>query len=51
MPDLGKYATEVLGSYAAALALLAVLVLITLYRGRAARRALTEVENRQAKNG
>ena len=51
MPDLGKYATAVLGSYAAALALLALLVAVTLYRGRAARRALAEIEERRRKDG
>lgn len=51
MPDLGKYATAVLSSYAAAIALLVLLVLITLYRGRKARRDLQQIEDRQVKNG
>jgi len=51
MPDLGKYADAVLSSYAATLLLLAVLVLMTLKRGRKARRALEEIESKRAKNG
>jgi len=44
MPDLGKYAVEVLSAYAASLALLVGLVLLTLRKGRAARAALENVE-------
>ena len=43
MPDLGKYAIEVLSAYAASLTLLAALIYLTLRRGRAARRALAEI--------
>ena len=49
MPDLGKYAGTVLGAYAAALVLLAVLVAVTLWQGAKARRALAAVEARQSK--
>ena len=51
MPDLGKYAEAVLSSYAVSLVLLALLVAVTLHRGRKARRALEEVERRQGRNG
>lgn len=51
MPDLGKYAGTVLSSYAATLALLFLLVLITLYQGRKARRALEEIEKRRRPDG
>ena len=44
MPDLGKYAAEVLSAYAVSLLLLAALIGLTLWRGRAARRALEETE-------
>jgi heme exporter protein D len=47
MPDLGKYAVAVLGSYGATILLLAVLVGVSLRRGARMRRALQEVEARQ----
>ncbi|MDR0810554.1 MAG: heme exporter protein CcmD [Gemmobacter sp.] len=46
MPDLGKYAVPVLGSYAAALGLLGVLVALSVWRFRRMRQALTEAEGR-----
>lgn len=49
MPDLGKYAGAVLGSYAATAVLLAGLVALTLWRAARVRRALAEVEARQGK--
>jgi heme exporter protein D len=51
MPELGKYAVEVLSAYAASLALLAALVVLTLRRGRAARAALQEIEREVKRNG
>lgn len=45
MPELGKYAIEVMSAYAASLALLGVLVVVTLRRGKAAKAALTRAEN------
>lgn len=51
MPDLGKYSEAVLSSYAATLLLLALLVLITLHKGRKARRALNEIERKRETNG
>ncbi|MEM6890220.1 MAG: heme exporter protein CcmD [Pseudomonadota bacterium] len=51
MPDLGKYAISVLSAYAASLTMLAVLVLVTLRQGRAARRALSGVESERGKDG
>ena len=47
MPDLGKYAVAVLASYGATIALLAVLIGQSLWRGARLRRALREVEARQ----
>lgn len=47
MPDLGKYAFAVLGSYAIGLGLIAVLIGLTLWRGARVRAALREVEARQ----
>jgi heme exporter protein D len=49
MPDLGKYAFAVLGSYAATIALLAGLVALTLWQRARARRLLEEVEARVEK--
>jgi len=51
MPDLGKYATEVLSAYGVSLILLAALVVWTLVRGRAARMALAEIERERGKDG
>jgi heme exporter protein D len=47
MVDLGKYAVPVLGSYAATILLLVVLVAVTLWRGARVRRALALVEARR----
>ena len=44
MPDLGKYAAEVLGAYAATISILAVLVLISWSQSRKMRRALEAAE-------
>ena len=44
MPDLGKYAFAVLGSYAAGLALLAILVIWMVLRNPAARKRLEQIE-------
>jgi len=46
MPELGKYAGAVLGSYAASIALIVVLVGWSLWRAAKVRRALAEVEAR-----
>lgn len=51
MPELGKYATEVLSAYAVSLLLLAVLVLWTLRRGRAARATLEAAERETGRHG
>lgn len=44
MPDLGKYAFAVLGSYAAGLALLAILAIWIVMRNTAARKRLEQIE-------
>ena len=44
MPDLGKYAFAVLGSYAAGLALLTILVIWMVLRNTAARKRLEQIE-------
>ena len=49
MPELGKYAGAVLGSYLATAALIAVLVGLTLWQSARMTRALAEVEARQGK--
>ena len=51
MPDLGKYAVEVLPAYAASLLLLAALILLTLRRGRAARAELQQIEAEAKQDG
>ena len=44
MPDLGKYAVEVLSAYAASLVLLAGLVVAVVVRSRAVKRRLEAAE-------
>ncbi|MFV0335425.1 MAG: heme exporter protein CcmD [Tropicimonas sp.] len=44
MPDLGKYAAEVLSAYAVTIALMVTLLAISLRRSARTRRALREVE-------
>ena len=51
MPDLGKYAVEVMSAYGVSLALLAGLVSVTLRRGRAARARLAEAEEEAKRDG
>ncbi|TCM84739.1 heme exporter protein CcmD [Rhodovulum steppense] len=51
IPDLGKYAGAVLSSYAISLALLAVLVVLSLWRAARVRRQLEEVESRRTSDG
>ncbi|MEP3675411.1 heme exporter protein CcmD [Sulfitobacter sp.] len=51
MPELGKYATEVLGAYVLSLVLLAGLVVLTLRRGGKARAALRKIEEETGRNG
>lgn len=48
MPDLGKYAFEVLSSYGVTIVLLVVIVLISFRRARKVRAALDEIENRRS---
>jgi heme exporter protein D len=50
MPDLGKYAFAVLASYAATVALVALLVGLSLWQAARVRRALAEAEARQGKS-
>jgi heme exporter protein D len=50
MPDLGKYAFAVLGSYAATAVLIVGLVALTLWQSARMKRALAEVEARQDKS-
>ena len=50
MPELGKYAVSVLGSYAVTAALIAGLVGLTLWQSARMKRALAEVEARQGKS-
>ncbi|ARC88117.1 heme exporter protein CcmD [Rhodovulum sp. MB263] len=47
IPDLGKYAVAVLSSYALTMALIAVLIAVSLWRGARVRRQLAEVEARR----
>jgi heme exporter protein D len=47
MPDLGRYAVEVMSAYAVSLALLAGIVALSVARARRVRRELDEAEARQ----
>jgi heme exporter protein D len=47
MPDLGKYAVEVLSAYAVSIVLLAAIVVLSVARARRVRRELDEAEARQ----
>lgn len=51
MPELGKYAVEVISAYGVSLALLALLVAVTLRRGKTAKAALASAERQAKKNG
>lgn len=51
MPDLGKYGDTVLSAYAASIVLLALLIGLSLWRGRRVRAELKEVEDRVSGNG
>jgi heme exporter protein D len=44
MPDLGKYAAEVLGAYGLSLLLIAGLIVLTLRKGQRARADLARIE-------
>lgn len=46
MPDLGTYAVEVLSAYAVSLGLLAVIVGVSVLRGKRIKRALEQAEAR-----
>lgn len=47
MPELGKYAFAVVGSYGATAGLIALLVVLSLWQSGRVRRALAEVEARK----
>ena len=51
MPELGKYAFEVLSAYGVSLGLLALLVVLTLRRGNAAKFLLKNAEEEAGKHG
>ena len=51
MPDLGKYAPDVLSAYAVTIVLLAGLVVVSILQSRAAKRRLDEAETKGRKNG
>jgi heme exporter protein D len=51
MPDLGKYADTVLAAYGASIILLALLVGMTLWRGRRVRREMEALEQRMRRDG
>lgn len=51
MPDLGKYADAVLGSYAVSLALIVAIVALSVIRARRVRAELDEVEARGRRDG
>jgi heme exporter protein CcmD len=51
MPELGKYATFVLGSYAAGAAILLILLGLTLRANARVRAELAALEKRHGRNG
>ncbi len=51
MPELGKYAGAVIGSYVATLALIVALIALSVWQGRRVRLALQQAEARQGKIG
>lgn len=51
LPELGKYAVEVLSSYAISIAILAGLCWLSLRRARRVRRDLGTVEQRMRRDG
>ena len=51
MPELGKYAVEVLSAYAVSLLLLGGLLLLTLRRGRRVRDELARIEKETRRDG
>lgn len=51
MPDLGKYATTVLSSYAVSLGLLVVFVWLSIRRAKRVKKELEEIERRVKKRG
>ncbi|WP_424986623.1 heme exporter protein CcmD [Microbulbifer sp. S227A] len=51
MPDLGKYAETVISAYVASLLLLAILVLLSIWRGRKVRAEMAKLEKRMSRNG
>ena len=51
MPDLGKYAVEVLSAYGISLALIFGLLAVSLIKGQRARKALALAEAEQKSNG
>jgi heme exporter protein D len=51
IPELGKYAPTVLGAYAVTLALIALLVIASLWRAARVRRRLAVLETRRVRHG
>ena len=51
MPDLGKYAVEVISAYAVSLGLLGLLIWLSLRRARRTEAALREIETRMEGRG
>lgn len=47
MPELGRYATEVLSAYAVTLFLVAILIAASIWKSRKVLRQLREAENRR----
>ncbi len=50
MPELGKYAAEVLSAYGIAFVLIGGLIAVTLIQGARARRDLSDIEKRKEKS-
>lgn len=50
MPDLGRYAVEVMSAYAGSILLLVAIVAVSVWRARKVRRDLESVEARRGKS-
>ncbi|MBV2361264.1 heme exporter protein CcmD [Thalassococcus sp. CAU 1522] len=51
IPDLGKYASAVLSSYAVSIVLIVALVVVSVMRARRIKRELAAIEERQKRHG
>ncbi|WP_208351967.1 heme exporter protein CcmD [Pseudaestuariivita rosea] len=51
MPDLGRYATEVISAYVVSIVIILAIVALTLWQARKTKARLEEVEKRSVRRG